>query len=116
MYPKVYLYKRIKDARILIDRNYAENIDLDHIAGRVYLSKYHFMRLFKEAYGTSPHKYLTNKRIEAAKKLLSTNRSVSVVCREVGFESVHSFSNLFKRHTGVSPGQFRKQQKNGLAE
>ncbi len=109
MYPKVYLYKRIKDAKILMDRNYSEHMDLDHIAKKVYLSKYHFLRLFKEAYGITPHKYLTIKRVEAAKKLLSSNLPISHICREVGFESAPSFSNLFKRHTGTAPGEFRRK-------
>ncbi|MCE7996856.1 MAG: helix-turn-helix transcriptional regulator [Roseivirga sp.] len=109
MYPKVYLYKRIKDARILIDRHYAEPIDLDYIAKRVYLSKYHFLRLFKEAHGTSPHKYLMQKRITKAKVLLSTELTIAQVCHEVGFESVQSFSHLFKRSTGMSPGKYRKE-------
>ncbi len=108
MYPKVYLYKRIKDARILIDRHYADPIDLDYIAKRVYLSKYHLLRLFKEAHGTSPHKYLMQKRIDKAKTLLSAELTIAQVCHEVGFESVQSFSNLFKRSTGMSPGKYRK--------
>ena len=109
MYPKVYLYKRIKDAKILIDRDYAQSINLDQIAKRVYLSKYHFLRLFKEAYGVSPHQYLIGKRIEKAKFLLLTELSVAQVCNDIGFESVQSFSNLFKRQTGLSPGQYRRE-------
>lgn len=109
MYPKLYLYKRITDAKILIDRNFSENIDLDYIAGKVYLSKFHFLRLFKEAYGVSPHKYLITKRIEASIKLLKSSASISEICHRVGFESVQSFSNLFKRHTGMSPSKFKHQ-------
>lgn len=108
----MYLYKRIEDAKILIDRNYPDKIDLAHIAKKVYLSKYHFLRLFKEAYGISPYQYLTAKRIEAAKKLLLTGLSVSHTCKEVGFESVHSFSHLFKKYTGTSPGAFQKKANN----
>lgn len=109
MYPKVYLYKRIKDAKILIDRHYAEPMDLDYIAKKVYLSKYHFLRLFKEAYGTSPHKYLTEKRMAKARILLATELTIGQVCHEVGFESVQSFSHLFKRSTGLSPGKYRNE-------
>ncbi|WP_411029047.1 helix-turn-helix domain-containing protein [Spongiimicrobium sp. 3-5] len=108
MYPKIYLYKRIKDAKILIDRNYSNKLDLDHIAKKVHLSKYHFLRLFKEAYGITPHKYLISKRLEAAEKMLLTDLPIFRICNEVGFESVHSFSNLFKRYRGKSPSNYRK--------
>lgn len=109
MYTKIYLYKRIKDAKILIDKNYSQEIDLDYLAQKVYLSKYHFIRLFKKAYGTSPKKYLSKKRIEVAKKLLKTDLSITRICHSVGYESIYSFSNLFKKETGISPSEFRKQ-------
>ncbi len=111
MYPKVYLYKRIKDAKILIDRHYSEPIDLAHISEKVYLSKYHFLRLFKEAYGITPYQYLKKKRIEKAKELLSQGLSVNEVCGLVSFESVQSFSNLFKKETSFRPSEFRKHQR-----
>lgn len=111
MYPKFYLYKRIKDAKILMDRNYDQDIDLNYLSQKTYLSKYHFIRLFKEAYGVSPKKYLSRKRIEMAKKMLSSDKSIGEICHAVGFKSIQSFSNLFKRETGLSPTGFRKQKR-----
>ena len=112
MYPKLYLYKRLKDAKILIDRRYAEPINLDAISENVYLSKYHFLRLFKKAYGITPHQYVLNKRMEKAKELLIEGLSVNDVCLQIGFESVPSFSILFKRKTSLSPTEFRRQEYN----
>lgn len=111
MYPKVYLYKRVKDAKILIDRRYYEALDLDQIANEVYLSKYHLVRLFKEAYGTTPHQYIISKRMEKAKELLTMDLSITQVCQRVGFESVQSFSNRFKRLTTITPTEFRRKIK-----
>lgn len=111
MYPKLYLYKRIKDAKILIDRNFDSAISLDVIADRVYLSKYHFLRLFKESYGLTPNQYLQSRRIDKSKQLLETEDSITQVCFKVGFKSVQSFSNLFKRETGLTPSEYRRQVK-----
>lgn len=110
MYPKAYLFKRIQDAKIFIDRNYCDPLDLNLVAQKVYLSKYHFLRLFKEAYGTSPHQYLISRRIAYAKKLLREGESVSHTCHQIGFESVSSFSCLFKKHVGISPSHYQKQR------
>ena len=69
-YPKVYLYRRIVQAKLFIDNNYAENIDLDNISDEAYFSKFHFIRLFKNIYGKTPHQYLIFVRIEKAIELL----------------------------------------------
>ena len=111
MYPKAYLYQKIKGAKNHIDKNFHLALDLDTISKESLLSKYYFLRLFKEAYGIAPHRYVVQKRIEAAKKLLINGLSVSQVCHEVGFQSVQSFSILFKKQTGQSPSMFKK--KNG---
>ncbi len=109
-YPKIYLYKRIVQAKLFIDSNYAYNIDLDNIADEAYFSKFHFIRLFKNIYGKTPHQYLTAVRIEKAMLLLQANKAVSEVCFSVGFESVSSFGSLFKRIVGVTPSAFLQEQ------
>jgi AraC-like DNA-binding protein len=110
-YQKFYLYRRIVQAKLFIDNNYSANIDVDNIADEAYFSKFHFIRLFKKIYGKTPHQYLTVVRIENAKQLLKTNKPVSEVCYSVGFESLSSFSLLFKRVAGLTPSAFlRKQQ------
>ena len=109
-YPKMYLYRRIVLAKRFIDNRYAEHIDLDNIAEEAYFSKFHFIRLFKNSYGKTPHQYLISVRIEKAMQLLRRNESVLEVCHAVGFESLPSFSGLFKRMTGMTPSAFSEQQ------
>ena len=109
-YPKVYLYRRIVQAKLFIDSCYADKIDLDNISDEAYFSKFHFIRLFKQIYGKTPHQYLTSVRIEKAIQLLRTDKPVSAVCYSVGFESLSSFSGLFKRIVGITPSAFVMQQ------
>jgi len=109
-YPKVYLYKRVVQAKLFMDSHYADHIDLDNIADEALFSKFHFLRLFKKIYGKSPHQYLKTVRIEKAMQLLRSGVSVSEACYAVGFESLSSFSGLFKRIVGVSPSVYFQQQ------
>ena len=109
-YPKIYLYRRIVQAKLFIDTNYAYSIDLDNIADEAYFSKFHFIRQFKKIYGKTPHQYLTVVRIEKAMQLLRNGTPVSEVCHATGFESVSSFSGLFKRMAGIAPSAYLTQQ------
>src|SRR5689334_12195942 len=86
-YPKVYLYRRIVQAKIFIDTNYAQPIDLGNISDEAIFSKFHFIRLFKKTYGYSPHQYVIKVRIDRAMELLRANATVSETCYAVGFES-----------------------------
>ena len=109
-YPKIYLYRRIVQAKLFIDNNCSENIDLDNIADEAYFSKFHFIRQFKKIYGKTPHQYLTLVRIEKSMQLLRTETPVTEVCFSVGFESLSSFSGLFKRIVGLTPSAYQTQQ------
>lgn len=111
-YPKVYLYRRIVQAKLFIDGNYADKIDLGHISDEAYFSKFHFIRLFKSAYGKTPHQYLKYVRVEKAKELLKSGLTVTEVCHSVGFDSLSSFSGLFSKKVGLSPSEYFKEQKN----
>lgn len=115
-YPKVYLYRRIVQSKLFIDANYSMAINLDAIADEATFSKFHFMRLFKKTYGKTPHQYLTTVRIEKAKHLLQTNMRVSEVCYAVGFDSITSFTSLFKKQTGQTPSAFQLHQKERKAD
>jgi len=68
---------------------------------------FHFHRLFTRIYRSTPHRYLTQKRIEKAKQLLAENKAINDVCCEVGFESLGSFSTLFKKEIGFAPTFYR---------
>lgn len=112
VYPKMYLYKRLVQAKLFIDEHYAEHIDLDNIADEAYFSKFHFIKLFKKIYRKTPHQYLIDVRIQRAMDLLNKGQGVSETCHAVGFESLSSFSGLFKRIAGTTPsGYLEKQQK-----
>src|SRR5688572_20622854 len=107
-YPKVYLYRRIVQAKLFIDNNYPDKIDLNNIADEAYFSKFHFIRLFRSIYGQTPHQYLKYVRIEKSKELLKQNTSVTHVCFAVGFDSISSFSSLFSKIVGQTPSNFAK--------
>jgi AraC-like DNA-binding protein len=108
-YPKIYLYRRIVQAKLYMDEHFHEDINLDMIAGAAYFSNFHFIRLFRQAYNRTPHQYLIFLRIGKAKELLrEQNQSVPDTCIEVGFESVTSFTSLFKRATGFTPAAYRR--------
>ena len=102
------IYQRIVIAKVYIDENYHESIDLEQISKKAYLSRFHFHRLFTRIYRKTPHQYLTQKRLEAAKTLLAKEGiSITDVCNQIGFESLGSFSSLFRKESGYSPQYYR---------
>ena len=99
----------VRRARDLIDLRYAEPFDLDDLAREAGYSKYHFARAFAATYGETPRAYLTRRRLERAKTLLRTaNLTVTEVCFAVGFESLGSFSSLFRRVVGQTPSGYQR--------
>jgi AraC-like DNA-binding protein len=109
-YPKLYFYARLVKAKMFIDHHYTEPIDLNNIADEAYFSKFHFIRMFKTSYGKTPHQYLISLRIEKSMELLAEEIPVADVCYTVGFESLASFSRLFKRMTGITASAYTMQQ------
>jgi AraC-like DNA-binding protein len=105
---KVYLYKRVLNAKLFIDDQYHTSINLDRISGEAAFSKFHFMRVFKVTYGKTPHQYLTWVRIQRAKQLLKTGMPVADVCFAVGFESVSTFTTLFKKVVFETPARYQQ--------
>jgi len=102
--------RRLDAARQFLETHLDDTLTLDDIAKRAYLSKYHFLRVFKDAFDETPLRYLRRRRLEAAERLLTrTELSVTAVCYRVGFESLGSFSTLFRRHAGLSPNAFRRR-------
>ncbi|MBS1564322.1 MAG: helix-turn-helix transcriptional regulator [Bacteroidetes bacterium] len=108
-YPRQDLSRRLVESKQFIDRHYAQAIGLHEMAGNAFLSKYHYIRVFRQYYGMTPHRYLAEVRVAHAKKLLQTGMSVTGACFSVGFESVTSFAGLFKKMTGVSPQTCRRK-------
>jgi len=107
-YPKAYFYKKIVSAKLYIDENYAEPIDVDQIASEACFSKFDFIRQFKRTYGKTPYNYLKTVRLTKAAELLkSSQRSIQDVCFSVGYTSLSSFSSLFKKEYSISPQKFQ---------
>ncbi|MEW7292830.1 helix-turn-helix domain-containing protein [Aquimarina sp. 2304DJ70-9] len=98
------------ETRHFIDNNFENNLKLDFLSHIRFTSKYHLQRLFKRYYGLTPKQYLIDKRIEKSKENLKNGMTVTETCFAVGFESLGSFSKLFKTKTGKSPSVFQKEQ------
>ena len=102
------LLPHLRRARDHIDRHYDRPLDLDELARVAAVSKYHFARSFEAAYGETPIRYLTRRRIERAQDLLrAANLTVTEVCMLVGFSSLGSFSSRFTQLAGESPAAYR---------
>jgi AraC-like DNA-binding protein len=109
-YEKIYLYKRIVRAKLFIDDHYSDNIDLDNISDQAHFSKFHFIRLFKSIYGSTPNNYLIKVRMDKAKILLAKGHSVLETSIMVGCDSPTSFTGMFKKISGRTPSTFQKEQ------
>ena len=95
-------------AKDLADARYFERLDVDDMARAAGLSRAHFSREFRRAFGDSPHAYLLTRRLERAAALLrTTDRSVADICMSVGLVSVGSFTTSFKRMFGKTPTAYR---------
>ena len=109
------IHERLWRARRFIDDYYDLPLNLSEISRQACLSRYHFLRLFRDAFQTTPHQYLIQRRIAKAKELLrSKPLSVTDVCFEVGFQSLGSFSSLFRRCVGDAPAKYRKRERDSL--
>ena len=97
-------------ARDLADARYADRLGVDDLARTAGLSRAHFSREFKRAFGESPHAYLLTRRLERAAALLrTTDRSVADICLSVGLQSIGSFTTSFSRTYGRSPTAYRAE-------
>jgi AraC-like DNA-binding protein len=103
------LLRRVLRGRDFLLSSLSERASLAAAARAACLSPYHFLRAFHDAFGSTPHQYLTAQRLARAQLLLiSGNHSVTEVCLESGFQSLGSFSSLFRKHFGVSPRQVQR--------
>jgi AraC-like DNA-binding protein len=95
-------------AKDLADARYFEPLGVNELARAAGLSRAHFSREFRRAFGEPPHAYLLTRRLERAAALLrTTDRSVAEICFAVGLQSVGSFTTSFTRTYGVSPTVYR---------
>ena len=104
--------KRLQRVLDYIESNLTNDISLEALATEACLSPYHFARLFRAATGVAPHRYLIDRRVQAARKMLaSTACSLSQIAVDMGFGSQANFTRVFRKITGVTPGRFRELSK-----
>ena len=102
---------KLKQITDWVDSHLDEEFDLEQLAARAGLSKFHFHRLFKSASGMSPGKYQLNARMkEARRRLRETKQSVVSVALDLGFSSPSHFAQVFRRETGLTPSEYRRQR------
>lgn len=99
-------------ARDYLAAQFNERVSLTEAAAQAGLSPFYFQRLFAEAFGETPHEFVTRLRIDHAKQLLlAGNHSVTDICLDAGYESLGSFSTRFHSLTGLSPAAFRRESR-----
>ncbi len=105
---RVEIYRRLYRAKDFIDACCNQSLTLSQMSEQAFLSSYHFLRLFKEVFRETPYQYLTRQRLNRAKELvLKTDKSITQICYDVGFESLGSFSWLFRKHFKIPPSKLR---------
>lgn len=105
---RIEIYRRVLIARDYMEANLDRPISVQEIANVACFSTFHFLRIFKQVFQETPHQYLMRRRLERAQNLLTqTDMSITNICFAVGFESLGSFSWLFRKHAGVSPERYR---------
>lgn len=107
---RVELYRRLLRAKDFLDASLEVPVTLPDVAAVACLSPHHFLRQFKHLFKETPHQYHRRRRLERAARLLSqTEQPVTQICYGLGFESLGSFSWLFRTHYGVAPTEYRAQ-------
>ncbi|MBR2722308.1 MAG: helix-turn-helix domain-containing protein [Clostridia bacterium] len=94
-----------------INEHYGEDLSLDFLAKKFFVSKYYLSHEFSQQIGVSVYRYVTLKRLSQAKELLSDGRSAGEVCTACGFHNYTTFYRIFKSEYGISPGKFVEQLK-----
>ncbi len=105
----------LRRARDLIDREYAQLLDVPTMARHALMSPAHFSRRFRAAYGETPYSYLMTRRIERAMALLRGGMSVTDACMAVGCASLGSFSSRFTELVGETPSAYRGREHHAVA-
>jgi AraC-like DNA-binding protein len=108
--------RRMLRARDAMDRAFAQPLDIPALARLAHSSPAHFSRQFRAVFGETPHRYLQRRRVERAMELLrETDRPVTEICFDVGFNSLGTFSRTFSEIVGESPSSYRKRFVDGGA-
>lgn len=102
------VFRALLGAKSFIDEHLLSNLSLDEICISAGISKYHFIRLFKNTFGISPYQYQKRKRLELAKIELGLGKEINDIAFTLGYADVPTFSKAFKLVFGVSPSSIRK--------
>lgn len=100
-------HEKVVDVIAYIQEHLTEEINVDLLAGRFYVSKYYLMRQFKEATGYSIHQYINEKRIQAARRMILSGMPAAKACYECGFRDYSTFARRFKTIVGEAPSKLR---------
>jgi AraC-like DNA-binding protein len=102
-------FARLYRSREFLATSFDQPLRLSEAASQACLSPFHYHRMFVRAFGETPHDFLTRRRIDRAKQLLAADECpVTDVCMAVGYESLGSFSSLFRTMVGRSPSEYRR--------
>jgi AraC-like DNA-binding protein len=104
-----HVRERAEEVRAFLEENFARDIDINEVARAASLSPFYLTRIFKARYGIPPYRYLISLRIQRASDLLrESSYTVTQICHRSGFNSLSHFITTFRRHTGMSPSQYRR--------
>jgi AraC-like DNA-binding protein len=103
-----HYYTYIRQSKAFMEKYHGDKIQLDEIAAAACMSRFHYIRIFQLVYGRTPRQYLQDMRIKKAKEQLKKGLSVATVCTNVGYDSLPTFSKVFKRGTGHSPKAYQQ--------
>src|SRR5438309_11307554 len=100
--------RRMLRARDAMDRSFAQPLEVRSVARIAYVSEAHFSRQFRATFGETPHRYLQRRRVERAMELLrETDRTVTEICFDVGFNSLGTFSRTYHAVVGEKTSAYR---------
>lgn len=108
---RLEMYLQIRKSKAFMEKFYTEKIELNEIAKAAFMSRFHYVRIFQRMYGLTPRAYLRDLRISKAKALIKNGEPITRVCFEIGYESLPTFSSVFKKCTGYSPKEYQQVNK-----
>lgn len=107
-------YVQVRQSKAFMQNYYSQKIELNDLAKEAFMSRFHYVRMFQRMYGLTPRTYLRDLRISKAKQLLACGTPVTQVCFDVGYESLPTFSSVFKKCTGYTPREYYQLHKSNL--
>lgn len=107
-------YVQVRQSKAFMEKFYSDKVELNDLAKAAFMSRFHYVRVFQRMYGLTPRVYLRDLRIVKAKALIRKGLSITQVCFDIGYESVSTFSTVFKKCTGYTPKEYQRLQKSNL--